>query len=400
MSKFSFRHLAAVAALAAATGLGTIAAHAQDALRIGVLLPLTGVNSTDGNRVLQSHQLAAKHINEAGGIAALNGARIELVIADTQSRPEVSRSEAERLISRENVQALTGAWTTGATLPALQLAERNRIPFIIPNAFTDPITEQGMQYVFRITSKSSFLTRDMMAFTEYLKDKGAKVSKVGIIYADDAYGQSVRDVANAGFKERGFEVVAEPSFKGGTADLNTQVAQLKAAGAELIVFGCFAPDTALIMKTMAAQSYKPHMIGLSAGILHPLIADLGEMSDGIFGVTDWMSDINNEASTNFVAAYEKEYGERPINTLAMGYMTVYVAAAAAEAAGSLDPVKLREALTQLHLTEGPAALLPGGIKFDETGQNAITNVGAQKIGGQFLTVWPEGAGQGQVQLPQ
>jgi branched-chain amino acid transport system substrate-binding protein len=369
--------------------LGLASANAQDRLRMGVLLPLTGVNSPDGTRVLQGHQLAAKHINEAGGIKAANGAKIELVVADTQSQPEIARAEAERLISRERVQVLTGAWTTGATQPALQLAERNKIPFIIPNAFVDMLTEQGFKYAFRITSKSSYITRDVMNFSQYLRDKGAQVSRVGIIFEDNAYGQSVYDVAKGGFAERGFELVASPSFKGGAADLNTQVAQLKAANAQLVVLGCFAADAAVILKTMAAQNYRPVILGLSAGYMHPLVLQLGELSERTFGITDWMPDIKNEASAKFVAAYEAEYKEKPINAIALAYLTVYVAAYGAEAAGSISATKIRDGIAQLNVKDGPAGMLPGGIRFDETGQNQTRNIGAENLGGQFTTIWPE-----------
>ena len=376
---------------AAATLLALAAplASAQNTFKIGVLLPLTGVQSPDGTRVLQGHQLGAKMINDGGGIKALNGAKIELVVADTQSRPEVARSEAERLISREHVNVLTGAWTTAATLPALQLAERAKIPFIIPNAFVDSLTEMGLKYVFRLTAKSSSITTDVMNFAGYLKGKGVPVSKVGIIYEDGPYGQSVYDVATKGFGERGFEMVAEASFKGGASDLNTQVAKLKAANAQLVVLGCFAPDAASILKAMAAQDYKPVILGLSGGYMHPIITALGPLSERSFGITDWMPDIKNAASENFIKLYQAAYKETPINTIALAYITVLVAANAAENAKSADPQKVRDALATLRITDGPAALLPGGVKFDATGQNEMKNVGAENIGGKFVTIWPE-----------
>ncbi|WP_163279744.1 ABC transporter substrate-binding protein, partial [Enterobacter hormaechei] len=67
------------------------------------------------------------------------------IVGDTQSRPEVGRSEAERLISRNGVSALLGAWASAVTIPSMQVAERYRTPFIVTSAVTDSITEQKLQ---------------------------------------------------------------------------------------------------------------------------------------------------------------------------------------------------------------------------------------------------------------
>ncbi|MFX7804505.1 ABC transporter substrate-binding protein, partial [Acinetobacter baumannii] len=87
-----------------------------------VLLPITGNNAADGGRMLKAHELAARQINEAGGIKSLGGAKVELVVADIQSKPEIS-----------------GAWASATTIPAMQISDRNGVPFIVTSAVTDSI---------------------------------------------------------------------------------------------------------------------------------------------------------------------------------------------------------------------------------------------------------------------
>lgn len=387
------------AALAAISLAFASSASAQDALKIGVLVPLTGPQSPDGTRLLKGHELAIKHINEQGGLAGLRGAKAELVVGDTQSRPEIARSEAERVISRDGVHVLLGAWATAATLPAAQVAERSKVPFIIPNAFVDSLTEQGMRYVFRVTAKSSQQTSDLTKFAEYLKSKGVPAERIAIVYEDGPYGQSALSIAKAALQQRSIDFVAEESFKSGAADVGTQIAKLKASEADLVMIASFAQDAVLILRSMAAQSYKPVILGISGGYMHPLVTDLGALSEHTFATTDWMPDMQNEASANFVKAYEAEYGETPTTSAALTYIATWVAALAADEAKSLDTTAIRDAMASLDIKDGPAAMLTSGIKFDEAGQNQVVNVGAEKIDGKFVTVWPEEVASQSVTIP-
>src|SRR5690606_34974671 len=145
--------------------------------------PLTGATASDGQRLLRAHRLAEQEIN-AANLPGLNGARVELVVADTQSRPEVSRSEAERLIQRDRVSVVLGAWASAATIPAMQVAERYRTPFIVTSAVTDSITEQGMEFVFRVSPKGSWAARDVADFIAFLRAQGETIDTVALAFED------------------------------------------------------------------------------------------------------------------------------------------------------------------------------------------------------------------------
>lgn len=376
--------------LTASMALSTsVPASAQEVFKIGVLLPLSGGNA-DSQRVLRGHELAAKQINDAGGIKSLKGAKIQLVVGDIQSKPDVARSEAERLATRENVHMMVGAFATATTIPAMQVSDRNGVPFIIVQAVTDNLTEQGLKYVFRIGPKAKWFSEEAAAFVEYLNSKGAKISKIALAYEDGPFGQSASANYRAALSARGMQVVAEESFKTGSPDLGTQAAKLKASGAEMVLLASYLNDNALLLRAFAALRYSPMVLGYSNTFLQPALLELGAPINLKFGITDWMPDLARKAANDFAEAYTTAYKESSIGGPAAAFATIYVAAAAAEIAGSLDRDALRKAMHEIKITDGPGAVLPeAAIAFDENGQNKIGLIVSQVIDGKFVTVWPE-----------
>lgn len=375
-------------------------AHAADTVKIGVLVPMTGATAADGDRLLRAHKLAAKQINEQGGIKSLNGAKVELVVADTQSKPEVSRSEADRLISRSKVSALMGAWSSAVTIPALQVAERYRTPFVVTSAVTDSITEKNLKFVFRVSPKGSWAADNVMDFMAFLGDKGKPIKKVAIAYEDGPFGQGVAKGYKTKLKERGINVVAEESFRTGSADLSTQAVKLKASGADLVLIVCYVDDETVLLRAMAAQKFQPMVLGFG-GHVHPTLLQLGPLVENTFGIVEWMQDVKKPAAESFVAAYKAEYGDIPLSHSAQAYASTWAVALAVDKAGSADPVKVRDALATLKLPDGPASLLPeDALAFDEHGQNHVRYVIAQVIDNEFVTVWPEAVASKQVVIPE
>src|SRR5690606_38342396 len=94
-----------------------------DVVKIGAILPLTGSAASIGEMSKRAMELAVEEINENGGIESLGGAKLELVFGDSEGKPQVGVSETERLITKENVAILTGAYQSGVTLPASEVAE-------------------------------------------------------------------------------------------------------------------------------------------------------------------------------------------------------------------------------------------------------------------------------------
>jgi branched-subunit amino acid ABC-type transport system permease component/ABC-type branched-subunit amino acid transport system substrate-binding protein len=396
-----YKRRAFFATLLGVTATITLAHAAPAPLKIGLLVPMTGATAADGERLRKAHELAAREINAAGGIAALGGAKVELVIADTQSKPETGRSEAERLISRHGVSAVLGAWASAVTMPSMQVAERHRTPFIVTSAVTDSITEQNLQYVFRVSPKGSWAAKDVANFVRYLRTQGTTIERVALAYEDGPFGQTVSQGYKTTLPQQGIPVVAEESFRTGSADLSTQAAKLKASGADLVLIVCYVDDESVLLRALAAQRYTPIVLGYGGGHVHPTLLQLGPLVEGTFGVVEWMPDVRKPATEKFVQAYEALYGMAPLSNSAQAYAATWAVALAAEAAASRDRTALRDALRRLEVRQGPASLLPNeALAFDEHGQNQVGNVVSQVIGGRFVTVWPESVASQPLKLPR
>src|SRR5512139_2652273 len=152
---------------------------ADKVVKIGNIEPLSGPSASVGQQGKCARDLAVEEINAAGGIKSLGGAKIEMVYADSESKPEKGVAEAERLINTEKVNVLTGCWNSSVTYPTTAVAERYGIPFIVPVSVADKITEQGFKTVFRIAAKDGWWVRDQFAFLKDMQAEfGTKVEKL------------------------------------------------------------------------------------------------------------------------------------------------------------------------------------------------------------------------------
>lgn len=368
-----------------------VRAQGAGPLKIGVLVPTTGVHASDGIRMLKAHQLAAKQINESGGLKALGGAKLELIVTDIQSKPEVSRAEAERLISRERVSALIGAWASATTIPAAQVAERNRTPFMITSAVNDALTEQGMKYVFRTAVKAQWFGGYVADFLDYLKSKGTSISKVALATEDGPAGQAVHANYSKVAPQRGYPVVADETFKTGTPDFSTIATKLRTSGAEALLTCAYAEDSTVLLRALMAQSYRPIYVGFGGAHVNQTVLASGKPAEGSFGVVEWSPDLKKPATEAFVKAFAEAHpGETPLSNQAQAFAATYALVLAAEAAKSTDRNAIRDALRTLKITDGPASLLPQDVlSFDEQGQSPAKCVVVQAVEGKFVTVWPE-----------
>ncbi|CAM5179736.1 hypothetical protein BTHI11S_00283 [Bosea thiooxidans] len=181
-------------------------------------------------------------INELGGLKSLGGAKVELLVTDIQSKPEGSRAEAERLISRERVSALTGAWASATTIPAAQIADRNRTPFMITSAVNDALTEQGMKYVFRTAVKAKWFGGYIADFLDYQKSKGISVGKIALATEDGPAGQAVRSNYTSVMPGRGYPILTDETFRTGTPDFSTIATKLRTSGADGLLTCAYAED--------------------------------------------------------------------------------------------------------------------------------------------------------------
>src|SRR5262247_2798060 len=148
----------AAAGAAALAGFPAVLRAQTPSFKVGVVHPVTGPLAEPGQACRLGAQMAAEAINAMGGIKSLNGMKLELIVGDTQTKPDVGRTEAERVIN-QGAQMLMGSFDSGSTAAMVPVAQQRRVPFLVDIAAADPITanvakavregQQKVQYVYR-----------------------------------------------------------------------------------------------------------------------------------------------------------------------------------------------------------------------------------------------------------
>jgi branched-chain amino acid transport system substrate-binding protein len=373
---------------------------AEKVVKVGNIIPLSGPSAAVGLQGKNAREMAVEEINAAGGIKSLGGAKLVMVYADSESKPEKGVAEAERLINTEKVNVLTGCWNSAVTLPTTAVAERYGIPFIVPVSVNDKITEQGFKYVFRIAAKDSWWTRDQFAFLRDMeKEFNTKVKTLAFVYENGDWGKGFAGLWKELAKKGGYEVVLDEPYPSTATDLSPVVQKIKRANPDVLLLVSNAADAILLTNTLADYRVRPKaIIASGGGHADPsFLKATGKNARYIFDLVEWETDVNKPGAKETNEKFKKRYGYNLAGESVDAYVSMYVLADALERAGSLDPAKIRKALAETNLRSGPGMIVAyDAVQFDKTGQNehaALVMVQINDIGHgmQRLTVWPKGA---------
>jgi len=393
------KHLVVPAVVLAMTITTFGAAQAStETVKIGNIIPLSGPSASVGIQGKQAREMALEEINSAGGIKALDGAKLELLFADSKSDPTTGVTEAERMINTEKVHILTGCWNSAVTYPTTQVAERYGIPFIVPVSVRDTITERGFKNVFRIAAKDGWWAKDQF---EFLKDMqaefGVDVKKVAFVYENGDWGTGFAEKWVTLAKDAGYEVVLNEPYPSTASDLTPVVIKLKRAKPDVVFMTSNAADAILLTNTMAEMRVNVKAI-ISSGGGHAdpsFLEAAGKNAEYLFDIVEWETDLNRPGLKETNEKYKKLYGNNMNGESVDAYAAMYVIKEALEQAGSTDPAALRKTLSEIKVCGGKAGLLAYDcVDFDETGQNknaslVIVQTRVKDDGMDRITVWPK-----------
>src|SRR5512141_1496404 len=159
-----FLKRSAAVTAATATGLAGFPAVVRGQsgpIKVGVLHPVTGPLAYSGGLSRLGAQVAIDEINAAGGIRSLGGAKIQTVLGDAQSKPEVGVSEVEKM-NGEGVSAIVGAYASAICLATTQAAAKYNIPHVVDVGVADQIVERGLKNVFRFAPGYRIVSQQAM----------------------------------------------------------------------------------------------------------------------------------------------------------------------------------------------------------------------------------------------
>ncbi len=181
-----------VAMVMAVMAVSTLASAADAAgeVRVGLLAPMSGPAAKFGQIERSTLTLAMEEINNAGGIKSLGGAKLRLIIGDSRGEADIGVTETERLITREKVHVIIGAFQSAVAFPASAVAERYQIPWL-NDATVDKITERGFKYVFRAEGNDSQKAKTLIDGIVALSRKSTPIKTAVIFSENTEWGNSV-----------------------------------------------------------------------------------------------------------------------------------------------------------------------------------------------------------------
>jgi branched-chain amino acid transport system substrate-binding protein len=359
---------AALVALAAM--LLTTTVWAQETIKIGVTQPLTGAFAASGNYVAQGARIAEAEINKAGGVL---GRKIQLIVEDNKSNPTEAVATAEKLIVRDNVPVLMGAWSSTLTLAVMPKLEEYKVPMLVETSSSGKITTSGNPYVFRISPTSEM---EAKAFTPLFKSLGIK--KADFLATNNDFGLGASKEFSAMAKAEGVQVGAMEVMDAKATDFSAQLAKIKASGGDTLFVTTAVEQITLILKQAKDQQVAARII-TTGGSNSPdqLIQQAGDAANGSYHLvffTPWFPDAvkNADIATKFVALWNaKGHNVGGLTEGFRGWDGLHTIVAAIQAAGKAEPEAIRTALWNVNVKgiNGDIAFIKQGPAGKESAQN-------------------------------
>ncbi|MGO8866939.1 MAG: ABC transporter substrate-binding protein [Alphaproteobacteria bacterium] len=382
--------MTAGAALAIA-GLPPRAARADAAIKIGLLLPRSGYLAAPGQQCQRGADIAP-------GILKDMGMPVELVSVDFESNVDLARTQAEKLIN-DGVDALVGAFDSGAGAAIAQVSEQRGVPFVINLGAATQITEQGYKTVFRnFPTSLDLIGNGLTLAKELFKATGHTPKTAVFLHANDTFGQANRQAIDKLFPtlDMPFKLVEEISYDPKAQDLSVEVAKARASAAELVLVTTRAGDAIKLVREMVKQRYEP------MGIMSPgspgmydqeFIDALGKYADYCISNVPWYNPKSKLAQA-FESAFKKAFPKESFagNVLSAGFTfeAIMVVADAHRRAGTTDKAALLDALRKTHISEH--LMIGGPITFNAKGQNPkVDSASVQNLKGAPTVVLPPDA---------
>lgn len=396
-ARFRAISVAAVGALAIPllAGCGSGAGGATDTVQVGLLEPLSGPFADNGKQAKLGTQLCTDQINNAGGIKALGGAKIKLVIKDTgAAAPAQVANQLQSMIGGNDLSAVIGAWASSYTLAASTVAEQAKVP-MVTESFADEIVNRNYQYIFKIPASAEKMGKEAVDQVLALaKESNYPIQKAAVVADNTSAATVSANAAAAELESQGVNVTVKESFTPGLTEGNSLAIKVLRGDPQLIFIQGALSDMALLQKAFKQQGYSGPLLGAGSGFVATDYAKtIGPAANGTFSSAGWNWDLPGKAAKKFAKQFTAKYPEFdfPGQEAGEDCAAIHIIAQAMENAKSSDPQDVRNALSNINITSGPATMLASGkVNFDKTGMlEDTTPVIVQWQNGKPYTVAPE-----------
>lgn len=330
-------------------------------LLIGIPAPLSGGGAEYGQFIRQGATLAAEEWNKKMEDYPF---KIKLRFEDGQGVPAETRNAAEKLIVRDKVDVITGAFNSSATLAILLLAQRNNVPMVVGLSTADVITEQNNPYVFRLASSNTELSSRLC---EFIVQK-QKPKTIAFIYEKTDFGTNLAATVRERLEKEGVIIIAYEGVNQHEADFLSLISRLKNLNPEMVFLGILTDSAIPFLRQARSAGFQARWVN-AVSLSNPnFLYDAGQLADGFVGITHFESSIAESKGKEFVENFIKKYGYKPTHYSAVYYDLIMVIADAA-VRGGVSREGIWDALKDTDY-EG----ITGRVNFNHNGQASLQTV--------------------------
>ena len=339
-------------------------------ITLGASIQQTGPVANTGRYYGDAYQFAVDKINAAGGVN-VGGKKEKLVlkIYDNQSDINLSVRQYVQLLSQDKVNFLLGPFDSSFVIADSAIAEKYQVPMVQGGGASNQIFSRGFKYVFGTLPAASDYFGSTLQFMSQLKPLPTKVA---LLYADDAFDTSVAQGTAPKIKAAGLDMVMNQKYASNSADFGSIIAELKSGGVQAVLVAGHETEVLNFIRQAKSLNFDPLMYSFTVGVPSADFRHaLGKDANYAFGMTPWLpaptlKDQWFGNAAEFTQAYKAKFGYDPDYHAASAAADVEIYVHAIEAANSLNPLQVRDALGKTNFES-----LYGPIRFAPTGQISL-----------------------------
>lgn len=342
-------------------------AFAQDH-KIGIIVPQTGDEKSEGIHTLRAAQLAVKEVNDAGGV---NGKKINLIVMDSKSTPEGSLESFRLLIDKEKVEAVIAPIKSAQIIGLIPMIKANKVPTFIGGTAVR-LTQDSDRWAFRMRPDDSIVSTAMMKFVK----EELKLNKIGILNDTSAFGSGGGNYVAKAAADTGVTVVKRIQFEAkDQQNYKKYLTEMKDAGVDAIVLYMAGAKLVGAFQIAYKEVGRPFkFVGSPANATKLTIETSKDASEGVYAIGDMIYG-DTDYAKKFYSAYRAEFKADPDSIYSFSYDSIRLFASALKS-NPKNSEQLREAVLATKNTES----LLGMINFDSYG-NGIHEVNVAEIKG-------------------
>lgn len=358
----------------------------KDAVKVGVILPLTGSEAMFGTMEKNSFEMAFEEL-KAQGKTTIKGKEMKLLFEDDQGKQDVAKSATEKLVNQDKVAMLSGGYSSASTNVIAGSAQSMNMPFLIVTGSADDITKKGWQWVFRGTAAPA--SKYTGAFWDMMENF-VKAKNVALVYENTDFGSSSAKGFRNECQKRGINIVFDQAYESGAIDFKPMLANMRNANPDMIFAVSYVMDASMIVRQMKELDFNTKLfVGGGAGYTMPEFKEnAGDAAQFVASTTLWVPSVTWPGASEYFNKYKQKYGKEPDYHGAQAYASMFIIVDALNRAEELTNTGIQKALKQTDIMT-----VMGPVKFEDwdgyNNQNKPNTYVVQWQNGKLEVIWPE-----------